>query len=122
MGVDEAGEPIESARALPRNVRAQATGAIARDVAALQCLACIDRLKRQLQASGHALDSVVHLSVYMQDTDSFKTVERLLAKAFGKWRPAIIALEVPCPGPLAGARMSLTAIAWFGAAKPAVAY
>ena len=74
-----------------------------------------------MQAAGHGLDRVVHLSVYVQDINSFKAVERLLVKAFGKWRPAIIALEVPWPGPVAGARMSLTAIAWFGAGKPTVA-
>ena len=120
LGVDDAGEPVESARALPRAVRAQATGNIVRNVVALQCLACIDHLKQRLQAAGHDLSSIVHLSVYVQDIDSFKTVECLLGKAFGKWRPAIIALEVPCPGPLAGARLSLTAIAWFGAGKPMV--
>ena len=96
-GVDEAGEPVTSARALSRAARAQASGALARNVAALQCLACIEQLKSQLKAAGRDLSSVAHLSVYMQDIDSFKTIERLLAKAFGKARPAIIALEVPWP-------------------------
>ncbi len=120
-GVDAAGEPVESARALPRAVRAQATGAIARNVVALQCLACIDQLKQQLHAAGRDLSSVTHISVYLQDIDEFKTVERLLGKALGKWRPAIIALEVPRPAPLAGARISVTAIAWFGTSRPAAA-
>lgn len=118
MGVDEEGDPVESARALPRAVRAKAAGKAARDVAALQCLACIDRLGRQLRAAGHDLDRVVHLTVYVQDIDTFKTVERLLARAFARRRPAIIALEVPWPGPLAGARVSLTAVAWLGAGSP----
>ena len=39
LGIDEAGDPVASARALPRTVRAQARGTLARDVAALQCLA-----------------------------------------------------------------------------------
>ena len=119
-GVDEAGEPVESVLALPRAVRARATGAIARNAVALQCLACIDHLQQRLRVAGNDLSSVVHLSVYLQDIDSLKTVERLLAKAFGKRRPAIIALEVPWPGPVAGARISLTAIAWFGAGKPTI--
>ena len=120
MGVDEAGDPIEHARALPRAVRAQATGNLARDAVALQCLACIDHLAQRLKVAGHDLSSVVHLTVYVQDIDSFKIVERLLGRAFGKWRPAIIALEVPWAGPVADARISLTAIAWFGAGRPKV--
>ena len=117
-GVDDAGEPVTSARALSRAARAQSGGALARNVPALQCLACIDQLKAQLAAAGRDLSSVAHLSVYMQDIDSFKTIERLLAKAFGKARPAIIALEVPWPSPVAGVLVSMTAIAWFGAVKP----
>lgn len=120
VGVDAAGEPVESARALPRAVRARATGTLARNVVALQCLACIDQLRTQLAAAGRDFSCVVHLCVYMQDMDSFKTVESLLAKAFGKWRPAIIALEVPRPSPVAGVRISMTAIAWFGEGKPIV--
>ena len=122
LGVDATGEPVETARALPATVRAQATGSLAKDSMALQCLACIDQLKRQLKAAGFDLSSVVHLSVFVQDIDRFGMVERLLAKAFGKWRPAIIALEVPSPGPLTGARISLTAIAWFGVDKPKITF
>ena len=119
-GVDAAGDPVESAKQLPRTARAQATGAVARNPVALQTLACIDQLQQQLKLAGRDLSSVTHLSVYVQDIKQFKTVESLLAKAFGKWRPALIALEVPRPAPLTGTRMSLTAIAWFGEGKPAV--
>ena len=105
---------------MPRTARAQATGAVARNAVALQTLACIDELKQQLKLASRDLSSVTHLSVYVQDIKQFKTVEGLLAKAFGKWRPALIALEVPRPAPLTGTRMSLTAIAWFGEGKPAV--
>ena len=117
-GVDDAGEPVTSARALSRTARAQASGALARNVAALQCLACIEQLRSQLAAAKRDLSSVAHLSVYVQDIDSFKIVETLLARAFGKSKPAIIALEVPWPSPVAGVRVSMTAIAWFGAGKP----
>lgn len=118
-GVDEAGEPIESASGLPRAARSQASGALARNAVALQCIACIEQLKTQLAAAGHDLSRVVHLSVYTPDIDDFKIIERLLAQAFGKTRPALIALEVPWPSPVAGVRVSMTAIAWFGAGKPA---
>jgi enamine deaminase RidA (YjgF/YER057c/UK114 family) len=118
LGVDAAGEPIVSARSLSRAARAKATGKLVRNVAALQCLACIDQLKSQLASAGRDLSSIVHLSVYVQDMDSFKIVETLLAKACGKQRPAIIALEVPRPGPVAGVRVAITAIAWFGEGKP----
>jgi len=120
VGVDDAGEPVQSARVLPRALRAQASGVLSRDHIALQCLACIDHLKTRLLAAGHDLTRVVHLTVYMQDIGQRRTVERLLAKACGKWRPAIIALEVPSPSPVAGTRMSITAIAWFGSDKPTV--
>jgi predicted transporter len=56
----------------------------------------------------------------VQDIDKFKTVESLLAKAFGEWRPAFIALEVPCPSAVSGVIVSMTAIAWIGADKPTV--
>ena len=118
LGVDEAGEPVASAHALSRAARTQVTGTLARNVVALQCLACIEQLKTQLAAAGRDMSSVAHLSVYVQDIDSFKIIERLLAKAFGKWRPTIIALEVPWPSPVAGVRVSMTAIAWFGKDKP----
>jgi len=91
-----------------------------RNVVALQTLAAIAQLKEQLKLAGRDLSSVTHLSVYVQDIGDLKAVESLLIKAFGKWRPALIALEVPRPAPIAGACMSITAIAWFGQGKPAV--
>jgi enamine deaminase RidA (YjgF/YER057c/UK114 family) len=119
-GVDVACEAVTAARQLPAGVRAQATGATARNAVALQSLAAIDHLRQQLKLAGRDLSSVTQLSVYVQDIGDFKTVESLLAKAFGKSRPALIALEVPRPAPIAGARMSLTAIGWFGEGKPAI--
>lgn len=118
-GVDAAGEPVSALSGLPRAARAQATGTLSRNVVALQSFACVAQLKVQLAAAGRDLSSVAHLSVYVQDIDDFKTVEIVLAKAFGKSRPALIALEVPWPSPIAGVQVSLTAIAWFGDGKPA---
>ncbi|HEV7820734.1 MAG TPA: RidA family protein, partial [Burkholderiales bacterium] len=69
-GVDAAGEPVISASALPRTVRAQAAGALGRNVVAVQCIACIEQLKAQLAAAGRDLASVAHLSVYMKDIES----------------------------------------------------
>ena len=120
IGVDESGEPVESARTLPRALRARVTRDIARNVVALQCLAGIEQLRNRLKAAGHDLASVTHLSVYLQDMDSFEVAERLLIRAFGKWRPAMVALEVPRPSPLPGTRISMTAIAWCGEGRPMV--
>jgi 2-iminobutanoate/2-iminopropanoate deaminase len=118
-GIDAAGEPVVSARQLSRTARAQAGGTLARNVAALQCLACVDQLVTQLNTAGRDLSSVTHLTVYLKDIDGFKIVESVLAKAFAKWRPAVVALEVPAVSPVAGVSVSMTAIAWFGAGKPA---
>lgn len=117
-GVDDSGEPIESAQALPASIRTRATGDIARDVVALQCLAILYQLKDGLKAAGRDLDCVVQLTVYLQNMDCFPSVECLLANAFGKWHPAITALEIPWPAPVAGVRLSVSAIAWFGERNP----
>jgi len=93
-------------------------GVPGRNVVVMQCIACIEWLKAHLAAAGRDLTSVTHLSVYMKDIESFRLIERLLMKAFGKSRPAMIALEVPMPSPVAGVQVSITAIAWFGEGKP----
>lgn len=121
-GLGESGEPVVSARDLPHEVRALATGTRARNAVALQTLACISRLKAALKVAGRDLSDVVHLSVYVRDIDSFKLVGQLLAEAFGKTRPAIIALEVPWPSPVSDVKVSMTAIGWFGEDKPAVIF
>lgn len=118
VGVDAAGMPILSAKALPAASRAGATREIAGNACALQCLAAIAELITRLGAAGRKLSDVTHLTVYLDDITEFRLVERLLAKALGKWRPALTVLEVPAPAPVSGARVSLTAIAWCGEGKP----
>ena len=97
-GVDDAGEPVTSARALAAR-GASAGHAVRSRATSPRCNVspASSSSRSQLKAAGRDLSSVAHLTVYMQDIDSFETIERLLAKAFGKARPAIIALEVPWP-------------------------
>lgn len=121
IGVDESGAPIETAKALPAQVRVQVSKDFAGGAVTLQCLAILYELKTLLQAAGRDLECVVQMSVYLQDIGSFSLVEPMLVKAFGKWRPAITVLEVPYPAPVFGARMSISATAWFGEEKP-IAY
>ena len=109
VGVDYAGEPVTPRkRAGARDVAAQAAG-------------IVRQLGARLKAAGHDADAVAHVTVYVQDIDCFVAAERVLAKWFGARRPALTVLEVPHPAPLAGAAISVTAIAWFGAGKPAAA-
>jgi enamine deaminase RidA (YjgF/YER057c/UK114 family) len=118
VGVDAAGTPIFSAEALPPALRAEATGEITASACALQSLAALSELIQRLAAADRKLSDVTHLTVYLDDFTEFRLVERVLAKALGKWRPALTVLEVPAAAPVSGARVSLTAIAWCGEGKP----
>ena len=79
--------------------------------------AALRDLSGRLEAAGHALADIAHLSVYIDDITRFSSVERVLCEALGSRRPALTVLEVPAVAPVRGARLSLTAIAWFGDGK-----
>ncbi|MCC7487092.1 MAG: RidA family protein [Burkholderiales bacterium] len=118
LGVGDSGAPVDSLKALPAAVRARVARDLARDTVALQCAAILHALKRLLQDAGHGLDRVAHLTVYLRDIERVTSVERLLAGAFGRWRPAMTILEVPHPAPVPGVEVSISATAWFGEEKP----
>jgi 2-iminobutanoate/2-iminopropanoate deaminase len=71
-------------------------------------------LRSRLSAAGRRLSDVVSLTVYLRDIDEFPAIERVLEQGFGSDRPALTVLEVPAVSPARGARISLTAIGWFG--------
>lgn len=86
----------------------------------VQTAAVVAQLDERLRQMGRNLSRVVHLTVYVDDIGEFMTVAPMLEQAFGKWRPALAVIEVPQPSPLAGVRVSGTAIAWIGDNEPAV--
>jgi enamine deaminase RidA (YjgF/YER057c/UK114 family) len=119
-GVDASGAPVESLRALPPALRRTFASrrALARNPAALQLAVILDELRARLTAAGHGLERVVQITVFIDDIDEFAAIEALLARAFGRRRPALTVVESPRPAPIAGARVLLTAIAWFGEGGP----
>jgi 2-iminobutanoate/2-iminopropanoate deaminase len=84
------------------------------DGARPQASAAMSELDARLAAAGRHVNDVVALSVYLRDMDDFPAVERVLEERFGAHRPALTVLEVPAVSPARGARVSLTAIGWFG--------
>jgi enamine deaminase RidA (YjgF/YER057c/UK114 family) len=120
VGVDAAGAPVESARALPVTMRRIFTGrpALARNPVVLQLAAILAELATRMTEVGHGLDRVVQLTVFIDDIDAFAPIEPLLARAFGRSRPALTVIESPRPAPVAGVRVSATAIAWLGESTP----
>lgn len=115
IGADSAGNPVERIADLPAALRRRVR---ARDAVSLQTIAVIAQVENTLAAAGHGLDRIVQLTVFVDDIGKFSRVEKLLAAAFGKRRPALTALEVPGPGPVTGAQVSMTAIAWLGEGAP----
>lgn len=119
-GVDASGAPVESVGALPAASRRTLSSrpAFARNPVALQLAVILADLAARLTTVGHGLERVTHLTVFIDDIEEFEPVEPLLARAFGRWRPALTVIESPRPTPVAGARISATAIAWLGAGAP----
>jgi enamine deaminase RidA (YjgF/YER057c/UK114 family) len=74
----------------------------------------LGRVEQALSMGNADLRSVAQLTVFVSDIREFLTLEPMLARAFGESRPALTVIEVPAPGVVAGARISLTAIAWLG--------
>ena len=84
------------------------------DGAEAQASAAMSELDARLATAGRQVTDVAALTVYLRDMDDFQTVERVLEQRFGSHRPALTTLEVPAVSPVRGARVSLTAIGWFG--------
>ena len=99
-------------------MRSKLGAGTASDVHTVQAAAAVAELGKRLVAARSDFSHVVHLTVYLDDVARFPQIERVLLKAFGKWRPALTVLEVPAPAPVRGARVSLTAIGWLGQEKP----
>lgn len=120
VGVDASGAPVESLRASPAALRRVLAGqrALARNPLALQLVVILDQLRTRLAEAGHGLERVVQITVFIDDIDEFTAIELLLTRAFGRRRPALTVIESPQPAPVAGARISLTAIAWLGQGAP----
>ena len=116
IGIDESGVPVEAQAPSSRGTRRKAKA----DVHVLQASAAIAELKKRLDAARSTLRNIVQLTVYMDDIAHFSAVESVLTKALGRHRPALTVLETPAPAPVRGARVSITAIGWFGseAVKP----
>lgn len=119
IGVDAAGDPVERAVDLPAALRRRVR---ARDAVSLQTAAIIAQLENTLAAAGHGLDRIAQLTVFADDVGKLARVEKLLFAAFGKRRPALTTVEVPKPGPVTGAQVSMTAIAWVGEGAPRAVY
>ncbi len=119
IGVGTAGNPVERIADLPAALRRRVT---ARDAVSLQTIAIIAQIEKTLAATGHGLDRIAQLTVFVDDIGKFPRVEELLSAAFGRRRPALTAVEVPRPGPVMGAQVSLTAVAWLGEGAPHAVY
>lgn len=99
---------------------ARTSGARRPNQISVQTAAVIAQLDDRLRQMGRGLSRVVHLTVYLDDIEEFMTVAPMLEQAFGKRRPALAVIEVPRPSPIAGVRVSGTAIAWSGDDEPVV--
>jgi enamine deaminase RidA (YjgF/YER057c/UK114 family) len=122
-GLDADGAPVDSVTALPATLRRSLAGrqALARNPVALQLAAILGELAVRVKATGHDLERVTHLTVFIDDIEAFRPLETLFARAFGRWRPALTVIESPRPAPVIGARIAVTAIAWLGADAPIAA-
>ncbi len=84
----------------------------------VQAVAVIAQIEAQLATMGKTLSRVTHLTLFLNQVEDFLEVAPMFARVFGKKRPAVMVLEVPHPSPVAGVRVSATAIAWVGDGEP----
>ena len=98
---------------LPAAWRKRLKGGKASEVM-VQAAAVIAQLEGQMKRTGSTLARITHLTIFLQNVDDFLAVAPLFERAFGSKRPALMLLEVPHPSPVAGVRVSATAIAWIG--------
>ena len=121
LGLSDDGEPVTTYAQLPaRCRRGLKKGSVAAaNCAVLQGLMALARVEQALSMTDATLVRIAHLTVYLSDIRDFLALEPSLMRAFGDSRPALTVVEVPAPGPVIGARVSMTAIAWLGAGAPA---
>lgn len=111
-GVDASGRPVARKSDLPASCRNLVSG---RGVTGVQTAMIVARLGQALARAGGKLDRIVHLAIHLSNIEDRGEVEQVLARAFPRKRPVLVVLEVPAPSPVAGARVSIAAIAWLGA-------
>jgi enamine deaminase RidA (YjgF/YER057c/UK114 family) len=116
LGLSDRGVPVTSFVELPARLRRglKKGSAASTSPVVLQGLMALGRVEQALSMGNADLRSVAQLTVFVSDIREFLTLEPMLARAFGESRPALTVIEVPAPGVVAGARISLTAIAWLG--------
>ena len=115
-GLTDGGDPVTTFNDLPARCRRglKKGAAAARNPAVLQSLMALARVEQALSMVNADLDKVVHLTLFLADIRHFLALEPTLVRAFGGSRPAFTVVECPAPGPVNGAQVSMTAIAWIG--------
>ena len=117
LGLTDEGNPVTTFNELPARCRRglKKGSAAATNRAVLQALMALARVEQALSMVNADLGSVVHLSLFLDDIRQFLALEPHLVRAFGAERPAFTVTQCPAPGPVTGAQVSMTAIAWVGA-------
>ena len=116
LGLTDQGEPVTTFADLPARCRRglKKGSSAASNPAVLQTLMALGRVEQSLSMVNADLSKVAHLSLFLADIRQFLALEPHLARAFGASRPALTVIECPAPGPVIGAGVSMTAIAWIG--------
>ncbi len=122
LGLGESGEPIQKKSELPGALRRKLPKEPAPSArkAFLQAAAILDRMEGAMRAADSTMERVAHLTVFLKDVAHLSVLESLFRRRFPKQRPAFTAIQIPEPSPVAGAEVSMTAIAWTGAGDPEV--
>ncbi len=121
-GVTPEGAPAASLRDLPAPWRRDAGAPRSKrpSATAVQTMAVIAQLAQRMRMIGSDLSRVAYITLYTDDIEEFARVAPVIERAFGKRRPALTVLEVPHPSPVAGVRISASAVAWTGVGEPTV--
>ena len=123
LGLSDHGEPVTTYAQLPARCRRglKKGSAAAANPTVLQALMALARVEQALSMTDTGFDRIAHLTMYLSDIRDFLALEPALVRALGDARPALTVVEVPTPGPVIDARVSMTAIAWLGTGAPATA-
>lgn len=116
LGLTDEGDPVTAFDALPARCRRglKKGSAAARNPVVLQGSMALARVEQSLSMVNADLGAVAHLTLYLSDIRHFLALEPMLVRAFDAGRPAFTVVECPRPGPVAGAQVAMTAIAWIG--------